>query len=340
MRKERIWGLDFARVMCTLGIIGYHFSADTTGVNFLYKTQNFGTGMVFVCAFFMLSGAVLYYNHPKVTSLKKFYYKRWLSIYPAFYICYFAFFAVLATKSLLGKSTFLFDSAPWTFILTLLGLDGYLMVPVPNFYIIGEWFLGAIVIMYVLYPAAAKAIETASGEIIFTLTVAAVFALSLGGTPLTRLGLHSIVYCFGSFYVGILLIKHRKFLLDNPAVGAASAVGTYFFLSRFIKPVLNGGILNMLAGLALLITLYFIGSFVMKVEIIKKPIVFMSNISFEVFLVHHRVIGIVHKLCNPQNTGLQFALLLATIAISVILAELLSITAKKTVQWVKLKFEH
>ena len=67
MRKERIWGFDFARVMCTLGIICYHFSADTTGVNFLYRTKNFETGMVFVCSFLMLSGAVLYYNHPKVT---------------------------------------------------------------------------------------------------------------------------------------------------------------------------------------------------------------------------------------------------------------------------------
>ena len=40
----------------------------------------------------------------------------------------------------------------WRVIFSLLGLDGYLAPVTPTFYKIGEWFLGVILLLYLLFP--------------------------------------------------------------------------------------------------------------------------------------------------------------------------------------------
>ena len=40
----------------------------------------------------------------------------------------------------------------YRFIYTLLGVDGYLSAYQRNFYLIGEWFLGALVLCYIFFP--------------------------------------------------------------------------------------------------------------------------------------------------------------------------------------------
>ena len=92
--KKRINGIDFARSCCTIGIITFHFAIKSNSKlrSLFFKTANSGFGFMFVTSFFSMSGAVLYYNYPKVTSLKIFYYKRWKSIFPSYYLCFIFFF--------------------------------------------------------------------------------------------------------------------------------------------------------------------------------------------------------------------------------------------------------
>lgn len=52
----------------------------------LCQTTNATFGFILVASFFCISGTVLYYNYPKINSLKAFYFKRWKSIFPSFYI--------------------------------------------------------------------------------------------------------------------------------------------------------------------------------------------------------------------------------------------------------------
>lgn len=40
----------------------------------------------------------------------------------------------------------------WTIIFTFLGIDGYISRIVPNFTLVGEWFLRALLIMYLFFP--------------------------------------------------------------------------------------------------------------------------------------------------------------------------------------------
>lgn len=75
--KEKILGIEFVRAVCAIGIIIYHYFCHSVGdFKFLFKTANSDWGSMFVTAFFVISGAVLYYNYPKVESLRVFYYKR------------------------------------------------------------------------------------------------------------------------------------------------------------------------------------------------------------------------------------------------------------------------
>ena len=55
-----------------------------------YANGSFGS--LFVGVFFLISGGVLYYNYPEVKNLSTFYYKRWKSIFPMFYITFLFFF--------------------------------------------------------------------------------------------------------------------------------------------------------------------------------------------------------------------------------------------------------
>ena len=148
-KKQKIQGIIFARACCCIGIVINHYFCHSKG-NFkiLYNTANSSFGFMFVTSFFCISGVVLYYNYPKIKSVKRFYFKRWKSIYPSYYICFLYFF--LRTAFNLKK---LFFKGHWSKIfLTLIGMDGYLSYRIRTYYLIGEWFLGAIIIIYILYP--------------------------------------------------------------------------------------------------------------------------------------------------------------------------------------------
>ena len=98
--------------------------------------------------FFCISGAVLNYNYSKILSFKGFYFKRWKSIFPSYYICFSYFYL----RNVFDTRKLLYNDHWKTLFLTLVGLDGYLYYRIKSYYLVGEWFLGAIIIIYTLYP--------------------------------------------------------------------------------------------------------------------------------------------------------------------------------------------
>lgn len=83
--KEQIKGISFARALCAIGIVIFHYFCHSNGTfKFLYTSANAGWGEMFVTTFFAISGAVLYYNYPSIQNTKKFYLKRLKAIFPYF----------------------------------------------------------------------------------------------------------------------------------------------------------------------------------------------------------------------------------------------------------------
>lgn len=106
---NRIYSFDFIRAVCALGIVVFHYSCQIGDKLYrpLFSFANGGWGEVFVGAFFLLSGAMLYYNHSEIKNLKAFYFKRFKSIFPMFYIAFLGFFiwSVISTKNFFMAGT-------------------------------------------------------------------------------------------------------------------------------------------------------------------------------------------------------------------------------------------
>lgn len=151
MKKERIFYIDLIRVICMVLIVIYHFPLPfyISGRDVLHGTANGSWGDPVVYVFFMISGAALFSTYGRKQDFKAgdYYKKRIMSIYPLFYIAY-----VLGFMYVFWQRGSTYDIPAWSIIWTVIGFDGYLNSIVPTFTTVGEWFLGALIIIYALFP--------------------------------------------------------------------------------------------------------------------------------------------------------------------------------------------
>ena len=134
--RERDLSIDFMRAFCAVGIIAFHFFCHTEEhqTRLFYEFANGSFGNTIVNMFFLISGAMLYYNYPGIKSLKSFYYKRFKSIYPMFYIAFLAAYFYYSIR----VRDFFYGGNPAKLLLTLFGLDGYFLYLAPNYYRFGN----------------------------------------------------------------------------------------------------------------------------------------------------------------------------------------------------------
>ena len=311
--KIKLVEIIFIRAFCSMGILLFHyFCHSNSNLKFFFKTANSTWGFMFTTTFFCISGSVLYFNYPKIISLKKYYYKRWKSIYPAYYICflYFFFANVFETHKL-------FYNGHWTKLFyTLIGLDGYLSYRLKTYFISGEWFLGAIILIYILYPILLFLINI-NILFIFLITFIGYFLMYKANIFIIIKDMN-LFTCIISFCFGIITIKYKRIFYENKIIFC----GSLFLLILFCFIKLNAFILIFqLQGFFLYISLIHLGSFIMskrKLSVIKE----ISKISYSIFLIHHRLIINILALYNPFEW--YFHVILIPIAIlSTILCSLI-----------------
>lgn len=125
-KRQPIFHFDLIRVLSIILIVCCHFSVCYTQYNiggfnnFLLYFANTDSGKIGVCLFFMLSGASLIYNYDNEDfSWKNFYKKRYLKIFPSFYLAWLLFyiFKVWETKNVL------YNGSALRIVWTLVGLD-------------------------------------------------------------------------------------------------------------------------------------------------------------------------------------------------------------------------
>ena len=87
------------------------------------------------------------YVYENELDVLKFWKKRFINIYPMFWIAYifamlFNFYRIGSIDTSIGK---------WRYIFSILGIDGYIANwGVQTFFLVGEWFLGYIIIIYII----------------------------------------------------------------------------------------------------------------------------------------------------------------------------------------------
>ena len=317
--KKKIPAFNFIRAICALGIIFYHFIADgkCRSLDPVLKTFPNGSGTVgyeLVTVFFIISGTLLYYNHRSIQSVGEFYKKRWLNIFPAFYCAYFIFFLLRMFKGTFvkGKSILLFP-------LTLFGFDGYLaaFTGFRDWYILGEWFLGAIIVCYIMYPFILKLLERYELE---TYTVVFfLFFVFIDTSFLKQDSFRNISSCICSFVLGIIISRYSLYEKQSSFV-----ISIIVLIAVYLFPMhQNENLINHMAGVSLFFVLFFIGKKIMLSRKASALFSWIGSISYEIFLLQHVVITKVLKIFNPHETLQTVELLLATTVIILILAEIL-----------------
>lgn len=330
--KKHFNQIDFIRAVCCIGIIIYHFSCHTA-CNFkpLYETVNSNVGNIIVTVFFIVSGFVLYHNNKKIDSLKEFYYKRFKSIFPMFYICWFIFYLINVIK----VRTPFYAGNPIKFLLTLIGQDGYFIQRIVNYYTVGEWFLGALIIVYALYPLLLKGFNN-NDKLTLVLLIALTSIVIITKVPVISPGFPGICESCLKLYIGMMLYKYYELLKNKYVIIVSSMFTIAYAIIRI--PYINQ-LLDIVNGVTLFVLLFNIGELVMKTPL-QKPISGISNISYPIFLFQHLIIQYVLEFNNPISIGGSLVMLLVSVIITTICAELLSLLVRKLYKTkIYLKFE-
>ncbi len=323
--RERQYSFDVIRTFCTFMVVFIHcgyvyVEYDIAGPHPMLMTYASGNwGGSFVSMFFMLSGAALYYNWKDrlktftgKNGLLDFYWKRFLTIFPMFYVAWLVMYIVNSRK--LG--TWYWAGPRRIMWMTALGMDGYFMHHGLNYYCLGEWFLGAIIILYLIYPLMQFLFHRARWVTTVLLTAIFVFNVYrhlLSNMENTNLFIWLVKYynshitmpdsrcvwtCLYGMWLGMLFITYKKQLIRFP-VALGCLIGT--LIMACIPLPIPEVIASDIMGSFWFIMLSWITDFLVSKyregklhnivsELVIRFVKFMSRYSYGIFLVHHVIL--------------------------------------------------
>ena len=313
-KDVRIWECDFIRAICAIGIILYHSACYSAAENyhFLPPLSSGNWGNTLVTIFFVLSGAMLYKNNKQIDSVGRFYFKRWKSLFPMFYIAFLGFYLLNVVR----LKSFFYVGNPKTLLLSVLGLDGYLVGIIPNYYILGEWFLGAIIILYLLYPLVLWIFRKC--DWVLTVGLILLFLFQAHTDVFIIDGFTNIISCLVSFEIGMIIMKYHVW--ENKIIIIFSVLVTVCIM--FISLPFNHNLASHLLGISLFFVLFYIGK-IMRFGVVRKVIGFISDLSYPIFLLQHLVVWHVLSRINPVKHWKVFVVELGILSITIVGAKVL-----------------
>lgn len=320
--KSKLSNIEFMRAFCALAVVIYHFAhySFCSYSNYLEFFANGKWGEAVVIVFFALSGAMLYLNNPTVASLKKFYFKRFKAVFPMFYIAFLIFF----TKNALEAHTLFYrtDCSPWTLLYTLIGMDGYLRYSMVNYYILGEWFLGAIILLYIIYPLLNKLINKL--PVTTALLVTGLFAFELyDNNNLFKISTFTNLFsCLFAFYIGIILFKHKRILEYNYPVAISIFI---FVIVGFVPLPISETICQHILGYSMFFILFRLGTLICKIHLLEKISIHIGKLSYPIFLLQAVYVQAMLNLRNPFGGKHMLIWMFITILVIILLSWILQL---------------
>ncbi len=174
-------------------------------------------------------------------------------------------------------------------------MDFYLSYKFNTYNIVGEWFLGAIIIIYILYPLLLWMMNL--NILIFNFIEFIGYLLMYKTNYFIILKDCNIITCVNSFYFGMIAIKFQRLFFENKKTFIISFI--IFVLLYFYK-LPNFILIWQIQGFSLYIILVQIGQYIMlsRFKIIFKQI---SILSYNIFLLHHTMIYNILEVYNPTE---------------------------------------
>ena len=318
--KKRLYHLDYLRFLSFGLIIFYHMIIqlaldgvrEEAQVSFLYANANMHIAIVGVNLFFMISGAGLMLSSKDKLDIPKYFKRRFTRILIPFYIVWGIYFL----QKMLAASTPFTPRPPfWTIFFTIGGMDEYWrMAGIHNFSLgVGEWFLGCIVMMYIIFPLLHFIVK--KQPLITGIAATVYYLLITWFYPFETVPAHmNFLTKIYPFILGMVLVCIKREIPRWTILITFPACILFLVLkSPLPLPAEWKGII-----FALAIYLFFaaLNPLLSHARMVNACMLLFSKYSYEIFLVHHIVIYTVMELVRGQILSVK------NIAI-VILTELL-----------------
>lgn len=335
-RRPRLFYLDFIRALAAVLIVITHFNNPFMLPRPIFMYEPFGiyVGGLGVSLFLIISGAALMYNHGEVEKLdlKSFYWKRFKTLYPMFWI---AFIVANAFLFLRARGNPYPGVPKRNIIFSILGIDGMVAnTSIPTFYTLGEWFLGFIVIFYIVFPLLRWGVRNHPIPALLVILMLYVATLlinfSLDGLPKAMLLTTRLPeLAFGMYFT--------QYIKKVP--WPAALVSLAFLVVQEIHPLLTNDLGTTFVGIAAFMLLVYISRFI-DCQPVRVPVKSISRYSYPIFLVHHVVIIQVFNLINPTalSTGAAYLLFFADFAIIMAFSVILYRANKAALAYVRSMF--
>lgn len=295
--KSRLFSLDFIRALATILIVVTHFNNPylIEGDRYLFVNEPFGIyiGNLGVSLFLIISGVALTITYKRPLNLAQFYWKRAKGIYPMFWTAW-----LMATLYLfVSRDGFPPNAGPAkSLIYTILGIDGLAAnFQVRTMYILGEWFLGFILIFYLIFPFLLWATDTfpkITALLAIVIYAVALYLLQGFWVPAAVL----LPVRLPELLFGIYIARYIR-VIPRWVILPAAAVIT---LSTIYPTEIPEDIATTAVGIAVFLVMIVVGQY-LDVSVIREPVAFIATYSYPIFLVHHVVISELFESVPTQD---------------------------------------
>lgn len=335
---KRDIGLDFIRILAIYMIVNFHFSCLIGNTEwFICVFRNGEWGCVGTTMFFILSGYVLHMKYKKTGNLLTFYKKRFLSIYPMFYVVFLISWVYMA--SIIGKV--FYGGNPLRLLYTVLGIDGYLnFFGIPNYYQgVGEWFTAVIVVIYLLYPV--LNFVFAKARILGTVVLAGLYLWNIFMDPFAPLPVDAnLITGIFLFWLGMLFEQYHEIIKKH--VSLLFAYIPFGLLIMYVGLPGPGLLWKNFLGIVVFLVLLVLLAKVRFGRMTQRLITYFSGISFAVYLTHHFILVVLQPRVADKLTFsgrmlafYAFYMILVTLC-STLVNELTNFILGKRKKWRKL----
>lgn len=315
--NKRILELDALRGLAALAVVIYHYTSRHLKL-FQPKFENyyeFKYGNMGVELFFILSGFVIFMSLDRVKNTFEFLYKRFLRLYPAYWICVIITFVCVKSFGLEGKEIS-FSHLLVNFSMLQYGL---LIPSVDGVY----WSLFHELMFYVLIASFLNIIK---GKFLnhfmiswLLLSIINHFFHITGVSLLLNLS-YAPLFTSGIYFYKLSLDRSNKFYF-------LMIILCYFTYSLICDAEANRLVFELIIvlGFFIIFFLYTIG----KLKFLAiKPLIFLGNISYVLYLIHQNI-GYIIINHLYENFSKNQILLIIPISFSIILAYFITNSIEK-----------
>lgn len=305
---HRIKHFDLVRVICFILIIYYHMVAQlpVSGIRTyadiwpFVANANMQIGTFAVAVFFMISGASLMYTTTSKFQLGKFYLKRYIRLLIPFYVVTFMYYIVNAIRVRDLAGVYVGGIPVWRWIFTILGMDEWVsMHGIVTFSRgIGEWFLGALVILSLVFPLLRWCML--KSQKIFMAVVTLIYLVIIYNYNLEIFIYMSLPVKAYDFILGMWFGLNWNKIHPNWKYVTIPVLLLYLFCP--VAFPINEALKILIVSFAFLVSFSFLENKLQDKKL--SAVNWLSKYSYELFLVHHLVIYAMTPYQPPVAYGI------------------------------------